>query len=1220
MENNKVINLRSMSKHFAIGAASTAVLLTSVAPMGANLPIGSTPNEPNKAEAATQKFYTNEEQQLVVFHIENPQRPIQPGMDYAVGVNGDGKIYGNEDREHMRYDATEPIRMDNANGKIVWCIESGVLVDNDATYTNSDKMNTKQFQDIGVVAYHGYHKEHGQKNPKTNKEFRDFIYTQRYIQELGQPNSIGKERVVGISGLSNTDGESGPSTDFDAKGKGITVSGYNQFKDRMDKEIKLFHTKPSFDIQTDRPNDTIRDGDTVRFEDKSGALGTGKFKIESTPDNVTAKIEGNHLVVTAAKGAKSGNINIVYDVPNGFKEVPVMYTHGNSQNISSGSIGKATPVPIQIGATPSFDDVSPENGKHDQHGNPVQGAVFEVRNLEDGTTYETTSNAQGQIELSGKQGDRLEITEVKSPDGYLLDRDNNRYVITLTDDGISQFDVINYKSEYIGTKASNDENGGQKFSPEPQVKLTDTVEYANLDVNETYQATGYLMDKETGEPIVDENGEPIQSTREFKPKTKDGTFTMEFVFDAESMRGKTLVVFEELSLRGTTVADHKDLEDSEQTVTFTNPEIGTTATSGEDGGKHLEARSSVVVQDLVEYSDLMEGDTYRLNGTLMDKATGEPLQVNGETVTATKEFTPEEINGTETLDFELNASELRGKDVVVYEELERQHGKTKEWNIVAEHKDINDAGQTVHFTDPSIQTTATSTEDGLKYLDAVEDVGITDTVEYENLLPGKTYQLTGEVMDKETGEPLEVDGEVVTDTVEFTTDGEEGGEPVNGSVELPFYFNANDLQGKDLVVFEELARDDEPVAEHKDIEDEGQTVTVTNPEIGTIALNKGAYDEKKSDPFEEVTLHDVVSYKDLLPGKTYQVKGQLMDKETGEVLEIEGQTVDGESTFTTPEGTDLVDGEVEVEFNLDASSLRGKDTVVFEDLFRDKPTVQEQSEETSWVHIAEHKDIEDENQTIHINDPQIEIDKEVSQENFQRGDTLTYKFTVTNPGDVLMQNIKFTDEMFKNYKLDFDSLEPGESKTFEIDYVASKKDVQNNYIYNEASIEGETPDEYEEDDKDNVVTVSDKEIGVVQTPEDCGCEFPNIVVDIDNNNQMTGVITNDGEFINEQDLTNEQREDAEKGLEEGLKEEEKEKQEDKDNNDKSDENVEPNDNDSEPNDNDSEPTDEENQPELAETGLANPTNQIALVIGGLLIVGGIAGLVYNRKRKDNTNK
>lgn len=46
----------------------------------------------------------------------------------------------------------------------------------------------------------------------------------------------------------------------------------------------------------------------------------------------------------------------------------------------------------------------------------------------------------------------------------------------------------------------------------------------------------------------------------------------------------------------------------------------------------------------------------------------------------------------------------------------------------------------------------------------------------------------------------------------------------NGSITLDFTFNASALQGKEVVVFEELYQDNVLVAIHVDIEDKGQTV------------------------------------------------------------------------------------------------------------------------------------------------------------------------------------------------------------------------------------------------------------------------------------------------------------------------------------------------------------------------------------------------------------
>ncbi|MED0923907.1 VaFE repeat-containing surface-anchored protein, partial [Bacillus paranthracis] len=62
------------------------------------------------------------------------------------------------------------------------------------------------------------------------------------------------------------------------------------------------------------------------------------------------------------------------------------------------------------------------------------------------------------------------------------------------------------------------------------------------------------------------------------------------------------------------------------------------------------------------------------------------------------------------------------------------------------------------------------------------------------------------------------DGKEVTVESKFTA------KEKNGSIILDFTFNASALQGKEVVVFEELYQDNVLVAIHVDIEDKGQTV------------------------------------------------------------------------------------------------------------------------------------------------------------------------------------------------------------------------------------------------------------------------------------------------------------------------------------------------------------------------------------------------------------
>ena len=113
-------------------------------------------------------------------------------------------------------------------------------------------------------------------------------------------------------------------------------------------------------------------------------------------------------------------------------------------------------------------------------------------------------------------------------------------------------------------------------------------------------------------------------------------------------------------------------------------------------------------------------------------------------------------------------------------------------------------------------------------------------------------------MVKSENAELLVGGERVENDLAFTaTD-------TKMEVQITFTFNASELAGKELVTFEELydlSNPDEPikVAEHKDIEDDGQTVRIEERiiTIHTTATDK-ATGEKMIVAGKEVTVIGVV--------------------------------------------------------------------------------------------------------------------------------------------------------------------------------------------------------------------------------------------------------------------------------------------------------------------------------------------------------------------------
>ena len=82
----------------------------------------------------------------------------------------------------------------------------------------------------------------------------------------------------------------------------------------------------------------------------------------------------------------------------------------------------------------------------------------------------------------------------------------------------------------------------------------------------------------------------------------------------------------------------------------------------------------------------------------------------------------------------------------------------------------------------------------------------------------------------------------------------------NGSVQVPFQFDASNYGGKKLVVFEKLYTGNQTsgatVAEHEDIDSAAQTVNVLKPDLHTT-LTKGG--QKVLEASDHTTLTDNVT-------------------------------------------------------------------------------------------------------------------------------------------------------------------------------------------------------------------------------------------------------------------------------------------------------------------------------------------------------------------------
>lgn len=288
---------------------------------------------------------------------------------------------------------------------------------------------------------------------------------------------------------------------------------------------------------------------------------------------------------------------------------------------------------------------------------------------------------------------------------------------------------------------------------------------------------------------------------------------------------------------------------------------------------------------------------------------------------------------------------------------------------------------------PEIGTTAAV--DGEKEICATEVFTLTDTVSYKHLIPGKEYVLKGVLMDKSTGKPLVIDGEEIYAETAFTPDAP------NGEVIVEFTFDSKFIKADtDIVVFESLYKDGKELAVHADIEDEGQTVKVKVPEIGTKASVDG---KKEITAKGTITVDDIVSYKNLTPGKEYTITGILMDKAAGKPFTVNGEQIRSSYTFK-PE---TADGEVKMTFTFDASGItKTTEIVVFESVSRD------------GVEIAVHADIEDGGQTVKLIPPTPDVP--------QTGDNSNLGFWIGLGGIALGGVIACAIMFFKKKKDDDD--------------------------------------------------------------------------------------------------------------------------------------------------------------------------------------------------------
>lgn len=485
-----------------------------------------------------------------------------------------------------------------------------------------------------------------------------------------------------------------------------------------------------------------------------------------------------------------------------------------------------------------------------------------------------------------------------------------KFTLSITHDGrtVDRGTIDDRPGPRIATELASEVGKVVPASGGPTV-LVDRVHFAHLDAGETYRISGTLVDGRSGEPLG------ITSDRTFTAFADAGSIELEFPIDPGVISTDTIVAFEELWFGDELIATHEELDDAGQTVLV--PSIGTTLSDSSGSSVVSSVDETISLVDTVSFRGLWPGESYRVEGSLHDRETGEALGV-----TAAAGFVAESSEGTVEVAFEIPSELLAGRAVVCFETLAR------DGHVLAVHADLEDEAQTV--TVPAVGTTLTDSSGSHEVAADGGGIELIDTVLYQGLLPGAEHRLVGTLVDRADGSELAVE------ELSFVPD------EAAGTVEVAFNVDSALVSGRPVVAFEELYCGESLVARHADIDDEGQTVRF--PELRTSLADADGTTGliPSTDP---LVLIDTVAYRGLTPGSTYLLTGSLVDRDGGEPFGLE------ESTEFVPEAED---GSAEVVFVCDGTLVAGKDVVAFETLSREGKVV------------IDHADLDDAAQTVSV--------------------------------------------------------------------------------------------------------------------------------------------------------------------------------------------------------------------------------------------------------------
>ncbi|MBQ7202048.1 VaFE repeat-containing surface-anchored protein [Candidatus Saccharibacteria bacterium] len=643
---------------------------------------------------------------------------------------------------------------------------------------------------------------------------------------------------------------------------------------------------------------------------------------------------------------------------------------------------------------------------------PLSGVTFTLVNTADATIAYTSgaTDANGNVTINNIIYGTYTVTENRTSTNaaYTL----QTFTITISSQGQTVTkNVLNEMPDVpvIDTTARNsDSNPEDKTNVSPEDKeievgdagVTDHITYSGLEPGADYKMEGELWKIETPKELITTKEQDFTA-----PASGAGSFDLEFdTIDTTQYAGEDLGIIQKLYKENgdewLLIAEHNlEFENAEEVVTVASYGLSTTATDNADNDHIIEPENAQKINDRVVYQNLVQGRDYILVARLIDKdatkADGQTrvLRINETEVPAivTKITMPEATEGSTTVRFTIDAREIPGRELVVFERLYEyvEGANASNWetvltDLVIDHENLEDSNQTVKVR-PRIGTQAADEYDNDNKVGAGMAV-ISDTVSLEGLSK-ENYKLVGYIVEKK--------GENGADTEDTPIVAPVGAASATASIRIErnldlrnassipsemlmeFMFDTRGFAGKKLVIYEELYRIENNgtntlIAWHKDVNDDKQTIEVMTPKIQTKATDKEDGDKELA-LNSVVTITDQIDYEGVVPGNKYTLVGELRDKKTGEVIELKDGSTKVIYVFEPAQdrGVELM------EFEIDTKELTGKKIVVFEELYIGEWILEEVDEETGDVitpaqeltedeKIAEHKDLDSANQTVWV--------------------------------------------------------------------------------------------------------------------------------------------------------------------------------------------------------------------------------------------------------------